>query len=259
MIPLPPPLLALDGVCKRFGVIEALRDIEPETHAGQALILLGYDGAGKPTLVKVISGVAPADKGSIEREGRTVHIPRPQEARDLGIATVCQDLALCTDLDAVGDLFLGPEIRRFGFLDEVETERGSRQLLERLTRSVPELRGPLVPLSVGRRQTVASARSLLGDPHALLLGEPTAAPELGQTTEVLDLLDRLRHNALGIPLISHNMADVEALANRAAVLRLGRDNGIFDVSTTSREQIVSSITGATDNTPRRPAHREAEW
>ncbi|MFF3906969.1 ATP-binding cassette domain-containing protein [Streptomyces sp. NPDC001848] len=254
-----PPLLALHGVCKRFGVVQVLTDIELEVRAGEVVALLGDNGAGKSTLVKVISGVTPADTGVIEWEGRPVQIRRPQDARVLGIATVYQDLALCGNLDVVGNLFLGREIRRFGFLDEVEMERHTRELLKRLATSLVDLRCPVVSLSSGQRQMVAIARSLLGDPRLLLLDEPTASLGIQQTVEVLDLVDHLRDRGMGVLLISHNMADVKALADRAAVLRLGRNNGFFNVNTASQEEIISSITGATENVPRRVAHREVEW
>jgi D-xylose transport system ATP-binding protein len=254
-----PPLLALRGVCKRFGVVHVLKDVELEVRAGEVVALLGDNGAGKSTLVKVISGVTPADRGVIEWEGHAVQIRRPHDARDLGIATVYQDFALCGNLDIVGNLFLGREIRNYGFLDEVEMERRTRDLLEHLTTGVPDLRAPVVSLSSGQRQTVAIARSVLGDPRILLLDEPTAALGFEQTTLVLDLVDRLRDRGLGVLLISHNMGDVKALADRAAVLRLGRNNGFFDVNTVSQEQIISSITGATENVPRRMAPREEAW
>ncbi|MCI3242857.1 ATP-binding cassette domain-containing protein [Streptomyces spinosisporus] len=254
-----PPLLALRGVCKRFGAVEVLKDVDLEIHAGQVVALLGDNGAGKSTLVKVISGVAPAERGVIEWEGRAVHIRRPHDARDLGIATVYQDLALCLNLDVVGNLFLGREIRRYGFLDEMAMESRTIDLLGRLTRAVPELRAPVVSLSSGQRQTVAIARSLLGDPRVLLLDEPTAALGFEQTTEVLDLVDTLRDRGMGVLLISHNLGDVKALADRAAVLRLGRNNGFFNVNTASQEQIIASVTGATENVPRRGTSYEARW
>ncbi|MGW4567199.1 ATP-binding cassette domain-containing protein [Streptomyces sp. NPDC004561] len=254
-----PPLLALHGVCKRFGVVRVLTHIELEIRAGEVVALLGDNGAGKSTLVKVISGVAPADSGVIEWEGRTVHIRRPHDARALGIATVYQDLALCDNLDVVGNLFLGHEIHRLGFLDEVEMERRTRDLLKRLATGLPDLRSPVVSLSSGQRQTVAIARSLLGAPRILLLDEPTASLGIKQTAEVLELIDHLRDRGMGVLLISHNMADVKALSDRAAVLRLGRNNGFFNVNTASQEEIISSITGATENVPHWMAQREVDW
>jgi D-xylose transport system ATP-binding protein len=255
------PLLALHGIFKRFGAVQALADVELEIRAGEVVALVGDNGAGKSTLVKVIAGVDPADEGVVEWEGRTVQITRPHEAQDLGIATVYQDLALCDNLDVVGNLFLGREIRRFGVLDEVEMERLTLDLLDTLAIRMPSVRHPVASLSGGQRQTVAISRSLLGEPKLVLLDEPTAALGIEQTAQVLDLVEQLRERGHGVLLISHNMGDVKAVADWIAVLRLGRNNGFFDVTTTSHEQIISSITGATDNAvTRRAAHdREVGW
>lgn len=253
------PVLALRGISKRFGAVQALTDVELEIHAGEVVALVGDNGAGKSTLVKTIAGVGPADEGVIEWQGRRVTVDRPYAAQELGIATVYQDLALCDNLDVVGNLFLGREIVRAGVLDEVEMERRARELLATLSIRIPSVRIPVASLSGGQRQTVAIARSLLGEPKVVILDEPTAALGVEQTAQVLDLVERLRERGLGVILVSHNMADVRAVADRVAVLRLGRNNGTFEVRATSQEDIVSAITGATDNAvTRRAARRRPE-
>ncbi|MFF3904776.1 ATP-binding cassette domain-containing protein [Streptomyces sp. NPDC001796] len=249
------PVLALRGVSKRFGAVQALTDVELEVHAGEVVALVGDNGAGKSTLVKTIAGVHPIDEGVIEWEGKTVHIGKPNDAQNLGIATVYQDLALCDNIDVVGNLYLGREIRRRGVLDEVEMERRSRELLDQLSIRIPSVRIPIASLSGGQRQVVAIARSMLGEPKLVILDEPTAALGVEQTAQVLDLVERLRERGHAVILISHNMADVKAVADKVAVLRLGRNNGVFEVKTTSQEEIISAITGATDNAVTRRAAR----
>ncbi|AUG75875.1 sugar ABC transporter ATP-binding protein [Kitasatospora sp. MMS16-BH015] len=252
------PVLALRGVSKRFGAVQALTDIELEVHAGEVVALVGDNGAGKSTLVKTIAGVNQPDAGEIEWEGRPVTIHRPQDAQQLGVATVYQDLALCDNLDVVGNLFLGRELKRFGILDEVAMEKRSRTLLDTLSIRIPSVRIPIASLSGGQRQVVAIARSLIGSPRVVILDEPTAALGVEQTAQVLDLVERLRDQGLGVILISHNMADVMAVADRVAVLRLGRNNGVFERRATSQEEIISAITGATDNAVTRRKARGAE-
>ncbi|MDQ1025466.1 ATP-binding cassette domain-containing protein [Streptomyces phaeochromogenes] len=249
------PVLALRGVSKRFGAVQALTDVELEVHAGEVVALVGDNGAGKSTLVKTIAGVHPIDEGVIEWDGRTVQINKPHDAQNLGIATVYQDLALCDNIDVVGNLYLGRELQKRGVLDEVEMERRSRELLQTLSIRIPSVRIPIASLSGGQRQTVAIARSMLGAPKLVILDEPTAALGVEQTAQVLDLVERLRERGHAVLLISHNMADVKAVADKVAVLRLGRNNGVFEVKTTSQEEIISAITGATDNAVTRRAAR----
>ncbi|MFC1442188.1 ATP-binding cassette domain-containing protein [Streptacidiphilus sp. N1-10] len=252
------PVLALRGVSKRFGAVQVLTDVELEVHAGEVVALVGDNGAGKSTLVKTIAGVHPIDDGVIEWEGRSVHINRPQDAQHLGVATVYQDLALCDNLDVVNNLYLGRELKRRGTLDEVTMEQKAQELLSTLSIRIPSVRIPVASLSGGQRQVVAIARSLIGDPKVVILDEPTAALGVEQTAQVLDLVERLRERGLGVILISHNMVDVRAVADRVAVLRLGKNNGTFPVHGTTQETIIAAITGATDNAVTRRQSRTAE-
>jgi D-xylose transport system ATP-binding protein len=241
------PVLALKGISKRFGAVQALTDAELEIMPGEVVALVGDNGAGKSTLVKVISGVGPANDGTIEWEGEAVSIDRPQDAQRLGIATVYQDLALADNLDVVGNLFLGQEKRRLGVLDDIDMERQARELLQTLSVKIPSVRTQVASLSGGQRQSVAIARSLLGEPKVVMLDEPTAALGVAQTAEVLALIRRLKERGYGLLLISHNLADIFEVADRIVVLRLGRNAGVFDAHGDSSEDVVAAITGASDS------------
>jgi D-xylose transport system ATP-binding protein len=247
--------LALTGVSKRFGAVQALKDIEFDVHAGEVVALVGDNGAGKSTLVKTIAGVYTPDAGTITFDGTPANVNSPAEAQHLGIATVFQDLALCDNLDVVANLFLGRELYRGRALDEVSMEQESWRLLRQLSAKIPSVRIPVASLSGGQRQTVAIARSLLGHPKVVMLDEPTAALGVAQTAEVLNLVERLRENGLGVILISHNMSDVMAVADRVSVMRLGRNNGVFNVSQTTSQEIIAAITGATNNAVSQRASR----
>ena len=249
------PVLALTGICKRFGAVQALADVDFDVDAGEVVALVGDNGAGKSTLIKVIAGVEPADAGEIRWRGAPVTIADPAAAQALGIATVYQDLALCDNLDVVANMFLGREDTRAGVLDEIAMERRSRDLLTTLSIQIPDARIPVASLSGGQRQTVAISRALLGDPKIVILDEPTAALGVEQTAQVLDLVERLRDRGHGVILISHNMQEVASVADRIAVLRLGRNNGVFDAHTTTQEQIVAAITGASDSAAQRRSAR----
>lgn len=237
----------MTGLHKRFGAVQALTDVSLSVHAGEVVGLVGDNGAGKSTLIKMIAGVHTADEGSITVRGREETFATPQASQKAGIATVFQDLSLCNNLDVVANLFLGQEHLIGGILDEVAMEKQSWELLRSLSAKIPSVRVPVSALSGGQRQTVAIARSLLGSPDLVLLDEPTAALGVAQTAEVLNLIERLRDRDLGVLLVSHNMADVQAVCDRIHVLRLGRDAGDFDGRTTSSETLVSAITGASDN------------
>jgi D-xylose transport system ATP-binding protein len=225
-------------------------------HPGEVVALVGDNGAGKSTLVKVLAGVHAPTSGSIRFQGEPVTMSGPSDALELGIATVFQDLALCENLDVVANIYLGQEIGPWQ-LDEVAMEVKAWTLLNELAARIPSVRDVVASLSGGQRQTVAIARSLLLDPKIIMLDEPTAALGVAQTAEVLNLVERLRDRGLGVIMISHNMEDVRAVADRIVVLRLGRNNGVFTPDA-SNADLVGAITGAVDNAVSRRAHRIAE-
>ena len=240
------PLLELRGISKHFGAVQALSDVDFEVYAGEVLGLVGDNGAGKSTLIKTISGIYIPDSGQFLFDGQPVTVRGPNDIARLGIATVYQDLALCDNLDVVGNLFLGRETSTGGPLplDEVGMEKRALGVLGRLSVRIPNVRTPIAALSGGQRQSVAVARSVMWDARLVLLDEPTAALGVAQTRQVLELIRTLRSQGLGVVVISHNLADVFEVCDRIIVLRLGRRVTTFDVRDVDRERVVAAITGA---------------
>jgi D-xylose transport system ATP-binding protein len=244
------PLLSLRGVSKRFGAVQALDGVDLDVAPGEVVGLVGDNGAGKSTLVKTIAGIYSPDEGDFYFNGEPVKIGGPNAATALGIATVYQDLALADNLDVVANLFLGREVEAGGVgivsraLDETTMERRSHELLENLAVTIPSVRSEVGTLSGGQRQQVAVARSLLGEPKLVLLDEPTAALGVAQTAQVLQVIRRLKERGLGVLVISHNLADVFEVTDRIFVLRLGKGAASFDTASTSQEDVVAAITGA---------------
>jgi D-xylose transport system ATP-binding protein len=245
-----PPMLALHGVSKRFGAVQALEGVDLEIHAGEVIGLVGDNGAGKSTLVKIISGIYSPDEGELYADGTPVAIRGPADATQLGIATVYQDLALADNLDVVANLFLGSEELSHGpgratwQLDETGMEHRSHELLEQFAVTIPNVRSEVATLSGGQRQQVAVARSLLGKPKIVLLDEPTAALGVVQTKGVLDLIRRVRDRGLGVVFISHQMPAVLQVADDVQVMRLGRRVATFRAKDTTMEELVGAMTGA---------------
>jgi D-xylose transport system ATP-binding protein len=254
-------VLALEGITKRFGAVQALDGVDFKVSPGEVVALVGDNGAGKSTMVKVISGIYTFDSGRLTFGGRRALVSGPQDAARLGIATIYQDLALCDNLDVVANVFLGNETRSKGWagitgqIDETAMEQRTAELLDTLAVTIPSLRTEVGTLSGGQRQQVAVARALLGKPKVVLLDEPTAALGISQTAQVLALIKRLREQGLGVVVISHNLADVFEVSDRIFVLRLGQEAGNFETKKASREEVVSAITGADDAASRGIAAR----
>ena len=240
------PLLRLTNIGKNFGPVRVLMDINLDIPPGLVTAVVGDNGAGKSTLIKTISGIYQPDGGEIRWQGRQVHLHSPKDATDLGIATVYQDLALCDNLDIVANMFLGREETKFGQLDEVGMEKTAKQTLADLSVvTVRSVRQPVGSLSGGQRQAVAVARAVMRQAKLVILDEPTAALGVTQTRVVLDLIRRLKSQNIAVIVISHNLNDVQSVADRIAVLRLGRLVAVGPAAQYDAESIVDLMTTGT--------------
>jgi ABC-type sugar transport system ATPase subunit len=237
------PLLELRGISKSFGPVQALTDINLEIPAGKVTALVGDNGAGKSTLIKTIAGIWQPSSGQLLWNGQPVHIHSPKAATQLGIAAVYQDLALCDNLDIVQNMLLGHEPQRLGLLDEVSMELTAKQTLQDLrvttVRSIRQLVGSL---SGGQRQAVAVAKAVMLDAKLVIMDEPTAALGVSQTELVLSLIERLKNTGHAVVVISHNLNDVFQVADRIAVLYLGRLAAVGPAAEFDRQSAVDLMT-----------------
>jgi D-xylose transport system ATP-binding protein len=237
------PLLELRGVSKAFGSVQALTDVDFDVREGEVIALVGDNGAGKTTLIKCIAGIHGMDEGEMFFEGEAVSVSGPKDAAKLGIEVVYQDLALCDNLDVVQNMYLGREANRFEILREPPMEAKTRETLTSLrVTTIRSTRQLVATLSGGQRQSVAVARAVMWNSKLVLLDEPTAALGVAQTEQVLALVNRLAEQGLGVVLITHNLHDVFETATRISVLRLGRNVGVFDRTSTTQQEVVHAIT-----------------
>jgi ABC-type sugar transport system ATPase subunit len=247
--------MRLRGIDKHFGPVQALYEVNLDLPAGQVTGLCGDNGAGKSVLTRTIAGVHQPDHGQIYWEGKPVHIRSTRDASALGIETVYQDLALADNLDIVQNMFLGRERLRRGLLDEDAMERTAAETLSTLrVTTVRSIRQPVASLSGGQRQSVAVAKAVMWNSKLVLLDEPTAALGVVQTRSVLDLIKRLRDRGLAVMVISHNLNDVFEVADRIAVLYLGRMVAEGPASGFDRQSVVEyQTTGTASGRPYAPA------
>ena len=240
-------VLELEGISKHFGAIQALTDVSLALRAGEVVGLMGDNGAGKSTLVKIIAGNYPQSAGTMTLEGRKVALRKPADARAAGIEIVYQDLALCDNLTAAENVFLGREpMRRVGPIKVLNYglmfKRAGELFAELKSETRP--RDLVRRMSGGQRQAVAIARTRLADPKIVLMDEPTAAISVRQVAEVLSLIRRLREHGIAVVLISHRMPDVLSVADRVVVMRRGEKVADKPIAQSSPEEVTGLITGA---------------
>jgi ABC-type sugar transport system ATPase subunit len=237
------PLLSLRGIGKSFGPVQALTGVDLDIPVGQVTALVGDNGAGKTTLIKCIAGIHEPSSGQILWNGSAVHLHSPKDAANLGIATVYQDLALADNLDIVQNMLLGHEKTHFGLLDEVSMELTAKKTLSDLSvTTVRSIRQPVGSLSGGQRQAVAVAKAVMQEARLVIMDEPTAALGVSQTEMVLNLIGNLASRGHAVIVISHNLNDVFGVADRLAVLYLGRLVAEGPAAEFDRQSVVDIMT-----------------
>jgi simple sugar transport system ATP-binding protein len=244
------PILEAKGISKWFGAVRALSNIDFQVYPGEVVALIGDNGAGKSTFINVITGVLPHEEGQIIFEGKPIEIHSPQQARNLGIETVYQDLAISPHLDSIANIFLGREfvkpglLGKLGFLDQRRMRADTFEQLKRLRVRIPNVDRRMVTLSGGQRQGVAVARSVRWASKVVIMDEPTAALGVAQAGMVLDLIKEVRNSGIPIIFISHNMPHVFEVADRISVLRLGELVAELDPKRNTIDDAVATMTGS---------------
>lgn len=231
----------MTGISKHFGGIQALTGVDVELYAGEVVGILGHNGAGKSTLIKILAGAEQADEGEILIRGERARISNPNDARSYGIETIYQELALCGNLDAAANLFMGREVERYGFLDKRYMRSETEATLSKLGIKIRSYSTEVENLSGGQRQSISIGRAVYFDAKILIMDEPTAALGMEETKLVIDLIQELKKNGIGIFWISHDIHDVYAFTDRISILNGGRNVLSCETSSCSKDEIVSMI------------------
>jgi simple sugar transport system ATP-binding protein len=239
----PLPRIALSGIKKRFGSVEAIRGVDLSLYPGECVGLVGDNAAGKSTLTKIISGTYVADEGTIAINGTPVQFATPADARKHHIEMVYQDLSLCDTIDVAGNLFLGREPMNGPFLDRKKMREGARSMLERLEIKIPNLDALVAQLSGGQRQSIAIARAAAFDPQVLIMDEPTSALAVKEVEAVLSLINRVKAKGVTVVLITHRLQDLFNVCDRIVVMYEGLKVAERNIAETDLTDLVSLIVG----------------
>jgi len=236
------PLVQMNNIYVAFGGVHAVENVSVDLHPGEVVALVGGNGAGKTTLIRTLSGAHPADSGEILINGERVTITNPRDAKNYGIETIYQTLALADNVDAPSNMFLGRELTtRWGNLDDAAMEDATRKVMGRLNPKFKNFKVPVMSLSGGQRQSVAIARAVHFNAKILIMDEPTAALGPAETAQVRDLIQQLREEGIGIFLISHDIHDVFDLADRISVMLQGKLVGTVKKSEVTKDEVLAMI------------------